>query len=94
MGRGHQITVFHLLDGDELSFPFSGMTLFEGMESKRRLLVEPHLVKRAYLKRISEHQAQIRAKCLDAQVNYVLVDTRTPPGEVVLQHLKQNERRR
>ncbi|TNF30251.1 MAG: DUF58 domain-containing protein [Deltaproteobacteria bacterium] len=90
VGRGHQVTVFHVLDGDELSFPFEQMTLFEGMESSRRLLVEPKLVRRAYLKRVAEHQELIRKRCLDSQVGYALVDTREPPGEVVLRYLRAN----
>jgi len=94
VGRGHQATVFHILDGDELTFPFDGMTLFEGMESKRRLLVEPHIVKRAYLKRMAAHQEDVRRRCLDARVTHFLVDTREPPGDVVLRYLKAGERRR
>ncbi|PKN59487.1 MAG: DUF58 domain-containing protein [Deltaproteobacteria bacterium HGW-Deltaproteobacteria-14] len=90
VGRGHQVTVFHVLDGDELTFPFERMTLFEGMESTRRLLVEPQLVRRAYLKRIAEHQALIRKRCLDSQVGYQLVDTREAPGEIVLRYLRAN----
>ena len=88
VGRGHQVTVFHVLDGDELTFPFDQMTLFEGMESTRRLLVEPKLVRRAYMKRIVEHQALIRKRCLVAQVAYQLIDTREAPGEVVLRFLR------
>ncbi len=94
VGRGHQITVFQVLDGDELTFPFDEMTLFEGMESKRRLLVEPRLVRRTYLARVAEHQATIRERCLDAQVSYQLVDTRQPPGDVVLRFLKAAEQRK
>jgi len=90
VGRGHQVTVFHVLDGDELTFPFEHMTLFEGMESTRRLLVEPKLVRRAYLKRIKEHQELIRKRCLDSQVAYELVDTREEPGEIVLRYLRGN----
>lgn len=88
VSRGHQVTVFQVLDGDELTFPFGEMTLFEGMESSRRLLVEPRLVRRAYMKRVEEHQALIRRQCLDAQVTYSLVDTREAPGEVVLRFLR------
>lgn len=88
VSRGHQVTVFHVLDGDELTFPFDEMTLFEGMESKRRLLVEPRLVRRAYLKRVEEHQALIRKQCLESRVGYELVDTREAPGELVLRFLK------
>ncbi len=88
VSRGNQVTVFHVLDGDELTFPFKGMSLFEGMESDQRLLVEPNLVRKTYLERINKHRADVRRRCLNAQVKYVEVDTREAPGEVVLRHLK------
>ena len=31
--RGHDVLVFHVMDDDELDFPFSGPTRFEGLES-------------------------------------------------------------
>lgn len=94
VGRGQQITVFHVLDGDELTFPFERMTLFEGMETKRRLLVEPRLVRKAYLQRMQEHQADVRRRCLEARVAYELVDTRLAPGDIVLRWLRASERAR
>ncbi|MFT7583287.1 MAG: hypothetical protein ACI9MR_004974 [Myxococcota bacterium] len=90
--RGHQITAFHILDGDELTFPFDKMTLFEGMETNRRLLAEPHLVRKDYLKRIAAHQEDIRRRCLDARVKYVPVDTRESPGDLVLSELRSDGR--
>ena len=77
-----------MLDGDELTLPFNEMTLFEGMESKARLLVEPRLVRKAYLAKMAEHQEEIRRRCLESQVGYQLVDTREAPGDIVLRLLK------
>lgn len=94
VGRGQQVTVFHVLDGDELTFPFEEMTLFEGMESKARLLVEPRLVRKTYLAKLEEHQAEIRRRCLESQVGYQLVDTREAPGDVVLRLLKSGAQRK
>ncbi|MFO0745691.1 MAG: DUF58 domain-containing protein [Myxococcota bacterium] len=88
VGRGHDVTVFQVLDGDELTFPFREMTLFEGMESPQKLLVEPELVRREYLQRMKAHQATIREAALDAQAGYQLVDTREPVGETVLRFLR------
>ncbi len=33
--RGHDVLVFHVMDDDELDFPFSGPTRFEGLELPR-----------------------------------------------------------
>jgi uncharacterized protein (DUF58 family) len=83
VGRGHAVTLFSVLDGDELTLPFEDMTLFEGLETRARLLVEPALVRSAYLKELARHQARIRAMALDAGAEFVALDTRTPPSEAL-----------
>lgn len=92
VGRGHDVTVLQVLDGDELEFPFKEMTLFEGLESDQKLLVEPQIVRREYLQRMREHQERIRKKALEVQAGYLLVDTRVPPGEIVLRLLRDRRR--
>jgi uncharacterized protein (DUF58 family) len=89
VGRGHDVSVVQVLDGDELTFPFAEMTLFEGLESDQKLLVEPQVVRQEYLARMRQHQERIKAQALRAQANYFLADTREPPGEVVLRFLRE-----
>lgn len=89
VGRGHDVVCLQVLDGDELEFPFREMTLFEGLETDQKLLVEPQIVRREYLARMREHQAKIRKRALESQAGYVLVDTRVPPGELVLKLLRE-----
>src|SRR5690606_4894871 len=38
--RGHDVVVFHVLDRDEVEFPFERMTMFEGLEQMPELLVD------------------------------------------------------
>jgi len=88
-GRGHQMAVFHILDPDELDFPFTEMALFEGMESKNRLLAEPRLIRNAYLKRFRAHLAEVKRQCLLGHMHYVRVDTRVPPQELLIAFLSR-----
>ena len=39
--RRHDVMVFHIMDDDELTFPFAGTTRFEGMEELPHLLCDP-----------------------------------------------------
>ena len=91
VGRGHQVTLFQVLDGDELDFPFEALTLFEGLETGARLLVEPRLVRDLYLRRLLAHQADLRSRALGARIDVVAVDTRRPPEEVLLHFLSSRE---
>src|SRR4051812_40821040 len=47
--RGHDVMVFHILDDDELDFPFSGPTRFEGLESTDLLNCNPRALRDGYL---------------------------------------------
>ena len=91
VSKGHAVTVFHVLDGDELTFPFEGVVHFEGLELKRRLLAEPRLIRERYLAAMAAHQREIRQACLKARVRHVLVDTRRPIDHLLLSYLGANE---
>jgi uncharacterized protein (DUF58 family) len=87
--RGQDVTLFAVFDGDELDFPFRDMTLFEGMEQKTKLLVEPTLMRREYLKRFGAHREAVRKLALDAMARHVELDTREAPGEAILRFLRE-----
>ena len=44
--RGHDVLVFHVLDDDELDFPFNGPTRFEGLELPEMLRCNPRALAR------------------------------------------------
>ena len=46
--RGHEIMVLHVLDRDELEFPFDGPTMFRDIEGDEELFAEPWAFRRAY----------------------------------------------
>ena len=48
--RGNDVIVFHLLDRDELEFPFEESTLFQDLEEDLKLLTDPPTIRSAYLK--------------------------------------------
>ncbi len=73
--RGHDVLLFHLMDRDEVDFPFQRMTLFQGMESMPRLLVDPKSLREAYLKEVRKHEDRIRKACLSMKVDYQKIVT-------------------
>ncbi len=92
--RRHDVVLFHLLDHDELTLPFDGPTLFEGMEDDRRLLADPAAVRRAYLDEIGRFVDRCRRSCAEGDVEYHLVDTSRPPSGVLLDFLRGRARAR
>ena len=47
--RGHDVLVIHVLDDDELDFPFAGPTRFEGLETDQQLSCNPRALRQGYL---------------------------------------------
>src|SRR5260221_129628 len=45
----HDVLVFHVLDEEELTFPFAGTTRFEGMEEIAQVLCDPRSLRDGYL---------------------------------------------
>jgi uncharacterized protein (DUF58 family) len=73
--RRHDVMVFHILDDDELNFPFSGMTRFEGLEEMPHLLCDPRALREAYLEALEEYLVEVRRGCTRIGIDYNLVRT-------------------
>lgn len=76
--RGHDVLVFHVLDDDELTFPFTGPTRFEGLESLDMLRCNPRALREGYLRALEEYKEEVRRGCTQNRVDYVLLSTRDP----------------
>ena len=67
--------VFHIMDDDELNFPFAGTTRFEGMEELPNLLCDPKALRDGYLEALEEYLIEVRRGCSRLGVDYTLVKT-------------------
>src|SRR5262249_47966792 len=71
--RKHDILVFHVLDDDEMVFPFNGTTRFEGMEQLPNLLCDPRALRDGYLEALEEYLVEVRRGCTRLGIDYQLV---------------------
>lgn len=85
--RKHDVVVFQLLDNDELTLPFEGMTIFESMEDDAKLLADPGDVRKAYLAELGKLIDGYRTALREGDVEYHLVDTSTAPADVLVRFL-------
>lgn len=88
----NEVTVFHLLDPDELDFPFEDATRFEGMEGEEALELDPRSIRDSYLQEIQALCDRARQSCRDADVEYELVRTDAPLDRALLRYLAKRER--
>jgi uncharacterized protein (DUF58 family) len=73
--RRHDVLVFHVLDDDELTFPFAGTTRFEGMEQLPDLLCDPRALRDGYIEALEEYLVEVRRGCAQKGIDYALVRT-------------------
>lgn len=73
--RKHDVMVFHVLDDDEMNFPFAGTTKFEGMEELPDLLCDPRSLRDGYLEALEEYLVEVRRGCSRMGIDYSLIKT-------------------
>jgi uncharacterized protein (DUF58 family) len=71
---GHDVLVLHIMDPDELNFPFTRMTLFEGLEDLPVQLADPDAVREAYLVEVREFMRSLRRDFRNSGIQYQLAD--------------------
>jgi uncharacterized protein (DUF58 family) len=93
---GHDVLVLHVLDDDEVDFPFARPARFEGLETADHLTCNPRALREGYLKALDEFLATLRHGCARDNVDYALIRTSMPLDAALTAFLKhrQHERRR
>jgi uncharacterized protein (DUF58 family) len=76
--RGHDVMVLHIMDDDELDFPFDGPTRFEGLELPAHLNCNPRALREGYLAAVNRFVASLRHGCARHAVDYTLIRTSQP----------------
>jgi len=90
--RGTDVIVFHLLDPDELAFPFERATRFEDMETQDEVLAVPVVVRDHYLKAIGALIERYKRELGAAGIDYQLLTTDQPLEMALLAYLSTRGR--
>ncbi len=76
--RGHDVLVFHIMDDDELDFPFAGPIRFEGLETSDYLNCNPRALRDGYLEAMHQFLDDLRHNCARNTIDYALIRTSQP----------------
>jgi uncharacterized protein (DUF58 family) len=80
---GHDVMVLHLLDDDELDFPFADPTRFDGLETSDFLSCNPRSLRDGYLEALDRFLDHMRRACAASKSDYLLVRTSDAPDAVL-----------
>ncbi len=87
--RGHDIVLLHVMDDDELDFPFEGPTKFEGLEIPDHLACNPRALREGYLAAVGEFLAEARRRAASAACDYSLIRTGEPVDAALVKFLSR-----
>lgn len=87
--RGHDVAVLHVMDSDELDFPFDGPTRFEGLELPQHIACNPRALREGYLQAVEAFLSALRRGCAGMRCDYSLVRTDQPVDAALIRFLSQ-----
>jgi uncharacterized protein (DUF58 family) len=90
-GRRHDVLLLHLLDREELDFPFDDPTRFLSMEDDRQIDAQPRQIRESYLAELRSFLEETKRELTRADVEYAQVATDRAPDRVLLELLKRRE---
>jgi uncharacterized protein (DUF58 family) len=91
--RGTDVIVFHVLDRDELTFPFDRATKFRDLESDAEVLAVPAAVRDEYLKAVQDLCGVYERELRLSGIDYVRLDTSEPLDFALASYLSSREKR-
>jgi uncharacterized protein (DUF58 family) len=91
--RGTDVLVFHVLDPDELTFPFSGSSRFRDLENGEQITAEPSAVRAQYLRELAALTTTYERELRGVGIDYVQIDTSKPLDFALVPYLAARGRR-
>jgi uncharacterized protein (DUF58 family) len=76
--RRHEVLIFHILDRNELSFPFEDFILFKDLEDQTTVAADAYSLRREYVAKMRNMVNTLQSALRKGGVDYLLADTSRP----------------
>jgi uncharacterized protein (DUF58 family) len=90
--RGTDVIVFHVLDPDEIDFPFERVTRFEDLETSEEVSAVPGVVRSHYVREMAALIERYRRELGGAGIDYQLLRTSHPLELALMAYLSTRAR--
>jgi uncharacterized protein (DUF58 family) len=90
--KGTDVIVFHILDPDEMTFPFERASKFRDMEAGDELMAVPSLVRESYIAELGRVLDFYRRELGSTGIDYKLVNTSEPLEFALMSYLSNRSR--
>lgn len=92
--KRHEVVVFHILDDDELNFPFERVFTFRDMETGEKIRISGKDLKAEYESEFEKFIHRYKQACFEQDIDYVTINTRTSHPAFLSAYLGRRERAR
>jgi hypothetical protein len=90
--RGNDVALFHVMDPQEIDFPFNEASSFEDMESGDQMPIVPQKLAEDYRALVRAHIDTLTKKAAQQPVDYTLLNTAMPLDYALFRFLSMRQR--
>jgi len=73
--NNHEVLVFHVLDAQEINLEYNSRTIFQDLETNKKIETEPWQIKKAYTKEMNQLIEYYKTECALNKIDYNLFIT-------------------
>jgi len=85
----NEVIVFQILDPLERSFAFGADAVFKDMETMDEITTQPYQLQKAYHEAMDEFINKLKTGCLNAGIDYNLIETSTPFDKALYAYIQK-----
>jgi uncharacterized protein (DUF58 family) len=91
-GKGNDVLVMHVLDKNEIEFPYDDASNFQDLESDEKIPIVPYALRDKYKALVAEHIESLRNLFSQNRIDYALFNTSQPLDQMLFSYLSNRER--
>jgi uncharacterized protein (DUF58 family) len=90
--KKNEVIVFQTLDPIEKTFAFGKDAIFKDLESDEEMTTQPYQIQKAYKEAMFEFTSRIKTECLNANIDYNLIETSSPYDKALLNYIQKRSK--
>ncbi|MBK7378111.1 MAG: DUF58 domain-containing protein [Ignavibacteriales bacterium] len=90
--KKNEVIVFQILDPIERSFDFQKDSIYKDLETGEEMTIQPYQIQKAYRESMREFISKIKKDCLNANVEFNLLETSTPFDKALFSYINKRKR--
>jgi uncharacterized protein (DUF58 family) len=91
--KGHDVTLFHTLAPEEVSFPYQDLCEFEDLENQEKILLDASGLKESYQKEVQNFLQEAKNTCQEANIEHRTAISNEPLNKLLVEFFQDRLQR-